>query len=129
MLPLVLQDAFLDALRAALMAGPHNEDSEWIPVLLELGVPYPTTPENRAALLALIDSIDDRITGTPSRVVTRHFPEPDKLEVVLAPDLTPEQRDLALRLIGETFVSVGGRYGLKIEGMQELPEGVREGCQ
>ncbi len=42
------------------------------------------------------------------------------LEVVFHPDLTEEQRKVALEVISDLFEAAGARGGLKIESIQDL---------
>ncbi|MCA9643002.1 MAG: hypothetical protein KC492_20030 [Myxococcales bacterium] len=48
------------------------------------------------------------------------------LDVVLHPDLTPEQQLAALNALGELYTAAGGQDLLEIVDVQEFPEHVRE---
>ncbi len=58
--------------------------------------------------------------------VFRALEDHNALEVVLSPELTVEQQKLALGVIGELFAGAGGLFGLKVDGLQDLPEPSRE---
>lgn len=42
------------------------------------------------------------------------------LDVVFHPDLTDEQRAVALEVVADLFEAAGGRGGLKIESIEDL---------